>query len=145
MGIISFMFDKMSVEKTSSITGNVNINHNFNIKNVKKSDINIEGSKATLKLYFDFNVNYEPNIGNIQINGNLIYLDKEEELDKLDAQWKKEKRLPEDVTNLVANTILTKANVKALMLSQEVNLPPQIHLPKVTIKNEESKKEDYIG
>ncbi len=146
MGIINFVFDKISAEKIGNITGSVNINHNFNIKNVEKTEINLQGKKPVLKLSFDFTVNYEPNIGNVKMNGNLTYLDKEEELTKLDNQWKKEKKLPMGITSLVANTILTKANIKALMLSQEVNLPPQIHLPKVTpAEAKEDKKEDYIG
>lgn len=144
MGIVSFVFNKISAEKTGKITGNVNINHNFNIKNVEKTSINLQGKKPVLKLNFDFMVNYEPNIGNIKMEGSIIYMDKEEELNKLEAQWKKEKKLPIGITSLVANTILTKANIKALLLSQEVNLPPQIHLPKVT-PAEENKKEDYIG
>ena len=61
-------------------------------------------------------------------------------------QWKKEKKLPVGVTTLVSNTILTRANIKALMLSQEVDLPPQIYLPKVSPADQgESKKGDYIG
>ena len=145
MGIVSFTFDKMSAEKIGKITDKVNINHNFNIKHVEKTTINLQGNKPVLKLFFDFAVNYEPNIGNIQMNGNLVYLDKEEELKKLEDQWKKQKTLPVGITSLVANTILTKANIKALILSQEVNLHPQIHLPKVTPKDEEVRKEDYIG
>ena len=79
------------------------------------------------------------------MNGNLTYMDKEEELKKLDDQWKKEKRLPVGITSLVANTILTRANIKALMLSQEVNLPPQIHLPKVEPREDDMKNGDYRG
>src|SRR3989338_7448155 len=153
MGIVSFVFDKISAEKVGKITDKVDINNNFNIKRVEKTTINLQGNKPVLKLFFDFVVNYEPNIGNVQMNGNLTYMDKEEELKKLDDQWKKEKRLPVGITSLVANTILTRANIKALMLSQEVNLPPQIHLPKVTPREEDSKitqketedKGDYIG
>jgi len=146
MGIVSFVFDKISAEKIGNITGNVNINHNFNIKDVEKTTINLQGSKPVLKLFFDFAVNYEPNIGNVKMKGNLTYMGKEDEIKKLEDQWKKEKKLPMGITSMVANTILTKANIKALLLSQEVNLPPQIHLPKVTPKEiEEPKKEDYIG
>ena len=81
------------------------------------------------------------------MNGYLNYLDKEEELNKLTGQWKKEKKLPVGMTSLVLNTVLTRANIKALMLSQEVNLPPQIQLPKAVPSEmvEEVKKEDYIG
>ena len=146
MGIVSFVFDKVSAEKTGKIAGNVNINHNFNIKHVEKTTINLQGKKPVLKLFFDFVVSYEPNIGNVQMNGNLTYLEKEEDLKKLEEQWNKEKTLPTGISSMVANTILTKANIKALMLSQEVNLPPQIHLPKVTPKEmADVKKEDYIG
>ena|SRR3989338_2243367 len=147
MTIVSFVFDKMSAEKTGKITDKVDINHNFNINNVEKTDVVvIQGKKPAIRVSFDFNVNYEPNIGNIKMNGNLVYLDKEEEISKLFDQWKKSKNLPVGITSLVANTVLTKANIKALMLSQEVNLPPQIQLPKVVPKEvEEQVKGDYIG
>ena len=85
MGIVSFVFDKMSAEKTGKITSHVNISHNFNIRNVEKIDLNIQGKKPALKLSFDFVVNYEPNIGTILMKGNLTYLDKEEEINKLEA------------------------------------------------------------
>ena len=41
------------------------------------------------------------------------------------------------------NTILTKCNVQALILSQEVNLPPPIPMPKVQIAQQTEK--NYIG
>ena len=146
MGIVSFTFDKISAEKIGKITSQVNINHNFNIRDVEKTDINIQGKKSALRLGFDFIVNYEPNIGNIQMKGNIVYLDKEDEINKLETQWKKEKKLSVGVTTLISNTILTKANIKALILSQEVDLPPQIHLPKIEPTNQEnSRKGDYIG
>jgi len=145
MGIVSFVFEKMSAEKTGRITDKVDINHNFNITNVEKTEVVIEGKKPALKLSFDFNVNYEPNIGNISMNGNLVYFDKEEEITKLLAQWKKSKNLSIGITSLVANTILLKSNIKALMLSQEVNLPPQIQLPKVVPSESKKVEGDYIG
>ena len=151
MTIVSFTFDKMSAERTGKITEKVDINHNFNISNLEKTDVVIlQGKKPAIKISFDFNVIYEPNIGYIKMSGNIVYLDKEEEISKLFDQWKKSKILPVGVTSMVANTVLTKANIKALMLSQEVNLPPQIHLPKVIpTELQESKdnkdKGDYIG
>jgi len=143
--IVNFVFDKISAEKTGKIVGNVNINHNFNIKGVEKTDISFQGSKPALKILFDFKVDYEPKIGNIEMNGHIIYYESEEEINKVMDLWKKEKKLSMGLTTLVANTILSKANVKALMLSQEVNLPPQIQLPKVTPAKSDSKRSEYIG
>jgi len=149
--IVNFAFDKVSAEKIGKIMGNVNINHNFNIKDVESTEISFQGSKPALKILFEFKVDYEPKIGNIQMNGHLVYYDKEEEIKKSLDMWKKEKKLSTGLTTLVANTILSKGNVKALMLSQEVNLPPQIQLPKVTAAPQTSepvkddKKNEYIG
>lgn len=146
MGIVSFVFEKMFAEKTGRITDKVDINHNFNITSVERTDVIIEGKKPALKLSFDFNVSYEPNIGNINMSGNLVYFEKEEEITKILNQWKKSKNLPMGITSLVANTVLLKSNIKALMLSQDVNLPPQIQLPKVVPSDSKEKIEDnYIG
>ena len=148
MTIVSFTFDRISAERTGKIKEKVDINHNFNINNIEKTDVVVlQGKKTAIKISFDFNVTYEPNIGKIKMSGDIVYLDKEDEISKLLDQWKKTKNLPVGVTSLVANTVLTKANIKALMLSQEVNLLPQIQLPKVIPKEmEESKdKGDYIG
>ena len=43
----------------------------------------------------------------------------------------------------VLNFVLAKCNIKALILSQDVNLPPQIPLPKLTTKKQQV--EQYIG
>ena len=43
--------------------------------------------------------------------------------------WKKDKQLPKDLAPKILNTILAKCNIKALNLTQEVNLPPHIRLP----------------
>ena len=143
--IVNFVFDKMSAEKTGKAVGNININHNFNITDVELTEIAFQGSKPALKILFEFRVDYEPKIGSVEMKGHLVYYDNEEEIKKLQTQWKKEKKLSTGLTTLVANTILSKANIKALILSQEVNLPPQIQLPKVMPAMSPDKKSEYIG
>jgi len=46
-------------------------------------------------------------------------------------EWKKAKRVPKDVMTSILNTVLTRCNIEALILSQAVNLPPPIPLPSV--------------
>ena len=48
--------------------------------------------------------------------------------------WKKNKAIPKEAMTAVINTALTKCNIQALILSQQVNLPPPIPLPKVGAK-----------
>ena len=45
------------------------------------------------------------------------------------SSWEKDKKIPNSVMPAIFNTILAKCNVKALTLSQEINLPPHIRLP----------------
>ena len=90
--IVNFVFDKISAEKIGKITGNVNINHNFNIIDVELTEIAFQGSKPALKILFEFKVEYEPKIGNISMNGHIIYYDLEDEIKKLQNQWKKERK-----------------------------------------------------
>jgi len=56
--------------------------------------------------------------------------------------WKKDKKIPQEITANIINTVLIKSNIKTLALSQEVNLPPHLQMPRVKAK--ESSK-DYIG
>ena len=44
--------------------------------------------------------------------------------------WKKEKKVDKDIMTQVLNTALTRCNVQALILSQDLNLPPPIPLPR---------------
>ena len=59
------------------------------------------------------------------------------------ASWKKDKKVPKELMAGLLNTILTKCNIQALILSQEINLPAPIPLPKVQIAQQSEK--NYIG
>ena len=134
MPIIGFQFDKVSAQRTGAIKGKIDIAHNVNIKDVALEQINLDKKQDALKFNFEFKVDYKPDLGNILIEGHLLFLDKPEKIKEIQNSWKKNKRIPEDITTNVINTILIKANVKSLILSQDVNLPPQIQLPKAVTK-----------
>jgi hypothetical protein len=53
---------------------------------------------------------------------------------KILEEWKKDKKLNEEISALVFNTILARCNVKALNLAQDVGLPPHFRLPLVRPK-----------
>ena len=93
---------------------------------------------------------YEPKAGKILFLGHILLLDKPDMIKKIGDSWKKDKKLPEVLFERLLNSIFAKCNIKALALSQEVNLPPHIPLPQVrTGKIKEKKENDdvkkYIG
>ena len=136
--IVGFGFTKMSAEKNANSKGKIEINNNVTIKNIEESDIALGKDKQTaIKIIFNFLSKYSPDLGNISFEGEIIYMADSKKGKEIIASWKKDKKLPKDLMAPILNTILTKCNIKALILSQDVNLPPPIPLPKVSLSPKE--------
>lgn len=134
MVVVGFNFSKIVVEKKESIKGKVNIANNVSIKSIEKADLSLGKAKQDgVKFIFEFTTDYEPDIANILLVGDVLFIDDEKKVKNILDEWKKTKKAPEDVMNQVLNTILSKCNVQALILSRDVNLPPPIPLPKVEV------------
>lgn len=141
--IIGFNIEKIIAEKTGNTKGRIDIKNKVSIKEVTKEKILI-GNKNTeiLHFHFIFELNYEPKIGHISINGFVPYLDEAKNIKEIIEQWKKNKKVKVELMTQVINTTLFKCHLKALELSQEVNLPLHIPLPKLTQK---VNVDNYIG
>jgi hypothetical protein len=135
MTIIGMQFSKITIEKMNPLTGKISIKNNVTIKTVEKSEITLGQTKQDiLKFTYEYKADYEPKIALITLVGTLSYMEKPEKIDELAKQWKKDKNLPKEVLTPVLNSIYTKCNVQALVMAREINLPPPIQLPKVTLK-----------
>ena len=143
--IVGFGFTKLSAEKKEAAKGKIDINNNVTIKNVEESDLALGKDKQNvLRFIFEFTSKYEPNVGTILFEGELLYLEEPKKAKEILSGWKKDKKIPKEMMAGLLNTILTKCNVQALILSQEINLPPPIPMPKVQMTPPEE-KENYIG
>ena len=141
--IVGFGFTKLSAERNEAAKGKIDINNNVTIKNVEEADLSLGKDKQNvLKFVFEFTSKYQPNIGNILFEGELLYLEDPKKVKEILSSRKKEKKIQKELMAGLLNTILTKCNVQALIISQEVNLPPPIPLPKVQISQPEK---NYIG
>lgn len=131
MPIVGFNYDDISASKGEKIDiANLKIDHALNIKNVSIEQTTLADQKQDLmKFSFEFVIDYQPSYGKITLQGHILYTDDNKKLKEVEKQWKKDKKLPEDVTQLILNTILIRSNVKSLMLAQEIGLPPHIPLP----------------
>ena len=141
--IVGFGFTKLSAERNEAAKGKIDINNNVTIKNVEEADISFgKNNQNVIKFLFEFTSKYEPNVGNILFEGELLYMDDAKKAKEILAGWKKDKKVPKELMAGLLNTILTKCNIQALILSQEINLPAPIPLPKVQIAQQEK---SYIG
>jgi len=133
MAIVGFDFTKLLVERKAPIKGKVNIKNNVSITKVEKATLSLGASKqAGLKFSFEFTAVYEPNLGKILIEGEVLDLQNDEKaVDQAVEDWKKDKKVKQEVMTPLLNSVLSKCNVQALLLSREINLPSPIPLPKV--------------
>ena len=135
MAVIGFHFKKMSVEKKKPATGKINVNNNITMLEVKEANVNMGTAKQKgVEFSFHFKTRYQPEIANIDLEGSIVYLGKDAKVKESLDQWKKEKKLPNDVLEEVYNTVLAKCNIQALILGRDMGLPAHIPMPKVTGK-----------
>jgi hypothetical protein len=142
MPVIGINLRKIDARKNEEITGAVKVDNSTNLKDVKEQDLPVLGKKG-LVIGFEFKSDYvldKKTVAEIIINGDVLFVD--EKQDEVLKEWNKNKKLPEDVNLQAINTILRRCLIKALDLSQELQLPPPIGLPFASKKSEDSR---YIG
>lgn len=95
-----------------------------------------------IELSFRFSLDYKPNQAILEILGRVGIIGDALDIEKIYNNWEKNKKIDMELTRQTLNTILLKANIKALQLCSEVGLPPHVYLPlieKVKVKS------NYIG
>ena len=136
MTIVGFNLTSIKAERTKPIEGKINVKNNVKIDEIKESQLMVGKQKQkTLIFEFSYLSKYSPNMGGVEIKGSLVYLTDVKTIDEIVKNWKggKGKSVPEDIMAPVLNTVLNKCSIMALQMSKEVNLPPQIQLPKVKV------------
>ena len=72
--IVGFGFTKLSAQRNEAGKGKIDINNNVTIKDVQESDISLGKDKqGVIKFVFEFTSKYEPNVGAILFEGELLY------------------------------------------------------------------------
>jgi len=132
MTIVGFNFTKIDAERKEPAKGKININNNVTIKSVGEKKISLANDKRkVLSFTFEFTAKYDPDVGSITITGDVLYMEAAAKVKEIMDGWKKDKKLPKDMMPLILNTVLNKCNIQALILSEQINLPPPIPLPKL--------------
>jgi hypothetical protein len=135
MTIIGFNFRKITAERGTSNVGKVNISNNVSLKKVEEASIPVGiGKQKALRFSYEFTTKYEPNIGSIIIEGDVLYLSSEDAIQKTLKAWKKDKSVDKEILTPILNTILSRCSIKGLLISQDLNLPSPMQLPKVAVK-----------
>jgi len=137
MKVVGFNFNKISVERIEPLTEGIKINTKIDISQIEQIKPDLFKAKEELvRVDFIYSIDYDPNFAKVELKGNII-ISLEPKISKnLLSQWK-DKKMPEDFKMELFNFILRKANVKALQLEDELNLP--LHMPFPKIGKQENK------
>jgi hypothetical protein len=141
--ILGINFDGIHVEKNAGMKGELKIDHNTKIIGINEMQSS-DGKTNVAKIDFEFVTNYTntgKKVAVIGLRGHLFYngIDK-----KAVEEWKKSKKLEQNISVPVMNSIIRRCLVRAVSLAEDVMLPPPIQLPVVTsspaAKKDEKKK-----
>lgn len=132
MTMVGLNFTKISAERMGGAE-NVRVESNVAITNVIEAKMP-DPKKAILKFQFLFTAKFEPNIGLIELKGELIEMYDKDLGAKILEGWSKSKSLHKDVAPRILNAILAKSNIEAIIMSKELGLPSPVQMPKVEIK-----------
>lgn len=136
---VNFNLHNIEARRFNYPKGQVNINNNSTLTAVSE----VEGK---LSVSFVFTVTYEPNIGQIKIEGEVRLPEPAENVKKAIDKWiaSGRKNLPKDVAERVHNAILGNCIVEATILSRDVQLPPPTPAPNVRLdhKTKDSGEDD---
>jgi len=135
MKVIGFNLSKILIQKKEKFEGKIEVNQNIDIKNISKDSISIT-KEDILKIDFAFNINYSNEAAKLEFEGNLLLIPEKEELKEILKSWK-DKKISDNTRIPLFNFIMSKCNIKALSLEDDLNLPYHVPMPRL-----ESPKED---
>ncbi len=145
--IVGINFTKLVADRLGETAGRIDINNNIRITNINEAKlVTAKGDKA-LEIEFEFTSKYEPNLAQIIIVGKAVYVNKEKEAKEILKGWEKDKKVPEKYLEEILSGLLMRANVEAVLLSKEINIPPPIPMPRIGKRstNKVSGDKSYIG
>ncbi len=85
-----------------------------------------------LRVKFEFNVKYSPDVGNLKIEGSVAYKIEDEKKDF--AEDKGEIKLSKETYQRVSNTIMKMSLIELFGIARSLYLPVPFDLPRINFK-----------
>jgi hypothetical protein len=149
MKIIGFSITSILAERKEELKGQVNINSNLNVDKITEEKLPFM-PQAGIKFEYVYSIDYLPNIASVKIKGTVLALIEEKTTDDVIKNWNK-KDFDSTLKLNLYNFILSKCNLKAINLEDDLTLPSHIPFPQLSTKTDEvksdkkSKPANYTG
>jgi len=127
MEVLKLQLKNLEARRFSTPLERVNINNNSTLTSVSRID-------DTLAVGFVFSSSYEPNVGLIRLEGEIMLKESPEKIEEVLNEWERSgrKNLPKDIAEKVHNLVVSTCIVEATILSREVQLPPPFPTPHIS-------------
>ena len=131
MPVIGFSFRSVEANRKKDVMNlEVKVNSTPKVTNIKEMSIPSLGpGKKALSFDFEFLTKYDPDVAEIKMGGNVIYLSSKS--NAILKQWKKEKKIPEDVSVDVLNHLFRRCLIRIANIADDLQLPPPLPMPRV--------------
>lgn len=143
MPIVGYYIKSIDAKKRNPAKDRVDINTNVNIANMEKANVGIKNKEPSLDISFEFHTRYEPNVGEIRLEGNVMYVGPK--VNEAIKMWKNEKKILQDVDVEVKNFLLRKCMTIEINLAENMGLPPPLMFPTVVVGKKQEGDTRYIG
>ena len=90
--IVNYRLDKIAIQKKNKPKGPVEAKNNLKVINIIEETISSLSKEKALKMQFLFTVKYEPNIADIEIAGNVLYMNDQKTIKEISENWNKNKK-----------------------------------------------------
>ena len=136
MKVIGFGFEKISSEKKNPIKGKLEISANAQIQEITEEKADMLKDVSLLKFNFEFKLEYNPNIANIEIDGYVLVSIEKKEAKEIIKKWKS-KELDDKIRLDILNFVISKTGLKALQIEEDLDLPFHMPFPRIMNKKED--------
>jgi hypothetical protein len=122
--------------KDEDLKEGIKVNSQTNIDKISKDKFGSLGE--ALFIDYSYNVQYTPNVGGIEVKGQLVFYAKK--LSQVCENKDGKITLNPETFEQVQNAILANSAVQSIILAKEIKLPPSISLPRVQVQPTDSKE-----
>ncbi len=105
--------------------------------------IGLEFKKESLVIPFVVSITYSPSVAQISMRGQAVILGEDEELRKIEGDYKNKSPPPPQILQAITNASL----IEATIVSRSLNIPPPVPLPSIPQQQKPQDKENpsYVG
>lgn len=114
-------------------------------EDVKGLDVNIgiddvKTNGPEIEIAFNYVATYQEGVGTLKMNGALLAHEDAKVSKEIADSWKKDKKLPDDFSEMVLNAINFTCGTNGVLVVRPVNLAPPMIPPRIQLKKPEEPK-----